>query len=392
MNYANLFRHAAEFDLDSHFMSSVPSFLKVLIIATRQIGDTLITTPLIERTHELWPNATIDFLGFAQAISILEGNPYLNECIEVRRKLTWKEYFQLIHRIRNQYDLALITQPSDRSYFYGFLAAPHRVGVCHLGKEDRGWKKWITQDQVQIDYFQQHVVIEKLKLLRSFESPQSFTSPIRITPTNAASLPFGLEHLPKDYVVLHPTPLNAYKRWPLINWVHLIEYFSNHNIPMVLSGGPGEVDKHLRDQIFHQLSTNAKDLLTDTTGQLSFSQLSHLLHQAKAYIGVDTSITHLAAACNTPTIAIFGATPPTNFGPWPNGYIGIQPYQLRAPSQTVKNVTILQGPGDCVPCRKAGCLDTADSKSECLEQLHVERVIAAFEQLEARPSIQIQHI
>jgi len=96
---------------------------------------------------------------------------------------------------------------------------------------------------------------------------------------------------------------------------------------------------------------------------------------------VDTSVTHLAAACNTPTVALFGATPPTNFGPWPNGFSGKQPYQIRALSQTVSNVTILQGPNACVPCRKAGCDDHANSRSLCLEELDSTRVIQALQKI-----------
>jgi heptosyltransferase-3 len=119
----------------------------------------------------------------------------------------------------------------------------------------------------------------------------------------------------------------------------------------------------------------------DTAGKLSIPHAGSLLRGATLYIGVDTSITHLAAACNTPTITLFGATPPTNFGPWPNGFIGKQPYQLRARSQTVGNITILQGPGECVPCRKAGCLDRADSHSECLDLLEPAQVIEAAEKL-----------
>jgi heptosyltransferase-3 len=119
----------------------------------------------------------------------------------------------------------------------------------------------------------------------------------------------------------------------------------------------------------------------DTAGKLSIPQAGTLLRGAALYIGVDTSITHLAAACNTPTITLFGATPPTNFGPWPNGFIGDQPYQLRARSQTVGCVTILQGPGECVPCRKAGCQDRADSNSECLDLLEPSQVIDAAKQV-----------
>jgi heptosyltransferase III len=53
-------------------------FEKILIIATRQIGDTLITTPLISAIKKKWPNAQIDFLGYDNSLSMLSGNKDLN--------------------------------------------------------------------------------------------------------------------------------------------------------------------------------------------------------------------------------------------------------------------------------------------------------------------------
>jgi heptosyltransferase-3 len=126
------------------------------------------------------------------------------------------------------------------------------------------------------------------------------------------------------------------------------------------------------------LDEKTREHVLDTAGLLTIPQAGTLIRGAIAYVGVDTSITHLAAACNIPTIALFGPTPPTNFGPWPNGFIGEQPYQLRARFQTVGNVTILQGPGECVPCRKAGCEDRASSNSECLDLLDPHQVIEAL--------------
>ena len=35
---------------------------KVLFIATRQIGDVLVSTPLISKARELWPDAQFHFL------------------------------------------------------------------------------------------------------------------------------------------------------------------------------------------------------------------------------------------------------------------------------------------------------------------------------------------
>ena len=356
-------------------------FEKILIIATRQIGDTLITTPLIEKTHSIWPKAKIDFLGFNQAVDILKGNPYLNEVIGTSKKPSKEEYLQLLQKIFFQYDLAIITQPSDRAYLYGLIAAPNRVGVCHPGKEDHGWKKWITLHQVPIDYFSQHVVVEKLKLLDPFLPSKELSKTIRITPPDFDSLPLELQDLSKQYVVVHPSPLNAYKCWPITSWVKLIDYFIQHNLVVVISGGPDKNDQQLVQSILEKLSPSSEQMIINMAGKLRFSELAQVLHHAFAYVGVDTAITHLAASCQTPTIALFGPTPPTNFGPWPNGTSLLQPYLLKASKQTVGNVTILQGPGNCVPCRKAGCDDQANSRSRCLEELHPDSVISAFEEI-----------
>ncbi|TXI12335.1 MAG: glycosyltransferase family 9 protein, partial [Polynucleobacter sp.] len=49
-------------------------FNKILIIATRQIGDTLITTPLLSAIKKKWPHAQIDFLGYNNSLHMLTGN------------------------------------------------------------------------------------------------------------------------------------------------------------------------------------------------------------------------------------------------------------------------------------------------------------------------------
>jgi heptosyltransferase-3 len=173
--------------------------------------------------------------------------------------------------------------------------------------------------------------------------------------------------------------LTAYKRWPLTYWQTLLTWIAEQGWQVVLSASPATQDLQLNKDILSLLDEKTRSHVVDTAGLLSIPQAGTLIRGAIAYIGVDTSITHLAAACNTPAIALFGSTPPTNFGPWPNGFIGMQPYQLRARSQTVGNVTILQGPGECVPCRKAGCEDRASSSSECLDRLEPNQVIAALQ-------------
>lgn len=372
---------------------------KVLFIATRQIGDVLVTTPLISKARQLWPDAEFHFLGYKSKLDMLKGNPDIDQVIETSDRPGIREYLSLFNKLFQRYDLAFVTQPSDRAYIYGLVAAFHRVGV--LGghpqgiqssateKSDRqnAWKKFISMRTVNVDYFSQHVITEKLRLLEIFvKNPSNlFSEPINVTPPIGEALtPAITNALTQPYVVIHPGPLTAYKRWPLAHWQKLIQYLVGHGLKAVLSASPAKQDLLLNEDILSLLDNDTRSRVIDTAGRLSIPQAGSLLRGAKLYIGVDTSITHLAAACNTPTITLFGATPPTNFGPWPNGFIGKQPYQLRARSQTIGNITILQGPGECVPCRKAGCIDHHDSNSECLDLLEVDQVIQAIEKLLAQ--------
>ena len=363
---------------------------KVLFIATRQIGDVLITTPLISKERELWPDAEFHFLGYKGKLDMLKGNPDIAQIIETSDRPGFAEYLSLFNQLFQRYDLAFVTQPSDRAYLYGLVAAFRRVGILSghpQGQQSRAeqqntWKKLISIRNVDVDYFSQHVITEKLRLLEVFfRNPSDlFVKPITVTPPMGEALtPVIASELTQPYIVIHPGPLTAYKRWPLAHWQHLITHLVHRGFQVVLSASPAKQDLQLNHDILSLLETNIRQKVIDTAGKLSIPQAGSLLRGATLYIGVDTSITHLSAACNTPTIALFGATPPTNFGPWPNGFIGKQPYQLRARTQTVGNVTILQGPGECVPCRKAGCLDRADSNSECLDLLEPAQVIEAVE-------------
>lgn len=366
---------------------------KVLFIATRQIGDVLVTTPLISKARELWPNAEFHFLGYKGKLDMLKGNPDIAQIIESSDRPKFGEYLSLFNRLFQRYDLAFVTQPSDRAYLYGLIAAFRRVGILGGHPQGKGhskadkqnaWKKFISMHTVDVDYFAQHVIAEKLRLLEVFfKNPQAlFSKPIEVTPPIGEPLtPVIASALTQPYVVIHPGPLTAYKRWPLAHWQALISNLVQRGFQVVLSASPAKQDLELNQDILSLLDDAVRSKVLDTAGKLSIPQAGSLLRRASLYIGVDTSITHLAAAYNTPTIALFGATPPTNFGPWPNGFVGQQPYQLRARHQTVGNVTILQGPGECVPCRKAGCLDRADSHSECLDLLEPAQVIEAVEKV-----------
>jgi heptosyltransferase-3 len=97
-------------------------------------------------------------------------------------------------------------------------------------------------------------------------------------------------------------------------------------------------------------------------------------------VGTDTVITHMAAALGVPTVALFGPSNPVKWGPWPKGYCREgSPYVMRG-TQRAGNVILLQGNGECVPCREEGCDRHIGSFSRCLLELSADEVIRAVEE------------
>ena len=86
-------------------MSAVHS---VLVVVTRQIGDVLLTTPLIHAARLRWPQAAIDVLGFEGTLGMLQGNPDVSNLIATPARPGAGGLWRLARRLWRQYDLALI--------------------------------------------------------------------------------------------------------------------------------------------------------------------------------------------------------------------------------------------------------------------------------------------
>ena len=99
---------------------------------------------------------------------------------------------------------------------------------------------------------------------------------------------------------------------------------------MRLTGGPAEAERALLRAIMEGLSVDQRAHVADLGGSLAFAELTPLIEGARLFVGPDTSVTHLAAATGTPTVALFGPSHPVAWGPWPADFqaAGIQPVGL----------------------------------------------------------------
>lgn len=344
---------------------------RILVICTRQIGDVLLTTPLIRAARLRWPQASIDVLGFTGSLGMLSGNPDITELIEIEPGAGWRRAASLVWRLWRRYDLALITQRSDREYLIGWLAAKVRVGPAPGYQPSYAWKRRLLHHAVPDGSEALHIVADKLRLLEPW---MAAPPAIDVVPPSAASLPASLAgQLGPRAVVVHVPSMWRYKQWPLDHYRRLIGGLLGDGWQVVLTGGPGAAD---RRQVAAMLDLAEAPRLVDAAGQLTLDELALLLRQAALYIGPDTSVTHLAAASGVPVIGIFGPTNPVVWGPWPQGHDASSPYQRRGQTQRVGRVILLQGPNECVPCTMEGCERHRDSRSDCLVGITPERVLA----------------
>lgn len=349
------------------------AFRRILLVATRQIGDVLLTTPLIAAARESWPQARIEVLAFAGTASVLRGNPAVDAIIEVPARLGFAGGWRLVRRLWRRYDLALVTQPGDRAHLIGLVAARVRSGIVPETGGSNWWKQALLRHAVHAegDRGHEHVTTEKLRLLQPWvrELP-----PPRVVPPGAAPLPADLQaQLRPRAVVVHAPSMWTYKQWPIDHYRVLVAGLLGAGHQVVLTGSTAARDQEciaaLRD-------LGTAPALLDVSGRLDFNQLHGLFAQAALYIGPDTSVSHLAAGTGVPVLAIFGPTNPERWGPRPAGAPdGAVHFVRAAPLQRVGNVTLLQGAQACVPCGRAGCEDHHHSRSDCLQSIAPDRVL-----------------
>lgn len=357
---------------------------RILVVATRQIGDVLLTTPLMRAARERWPEAQIEVIGFAGTLGILRGNPDINGVIELPSRLGWKGFRALTRQLWRRYDLALITQPGDRAHLIGWIAARLRSGIIPAKAGSNWWKRASLAHVVESagDRGKVHVVAEKLSLLAPWLD--TARSAPRVVMPAAGALPKSVEaQLQPDAIVIHVPSMWSYKQWPVAHYRTLAGELLARGWQIVLTGSVSTRD---RECIAPLLDLAPAPQLLDLSGQLDFNQLASLFGKAKLYIGPDTSVSHLAAAAGLPVIAIFGPTNPLRWRPWA-AEAPVQSFFLRrAPVQSEGNVTVLQDTSlSCVPCGFAGCEDHLQSRSDCLLAITPQRVLAqALAELEAK--------
>ncbi|MBS0533686.1 MAG: glycosyltransferase family 9 protein [Proteobacteria bacterium] len=342
----------------------LPAKPRILVIALRRLGDVLLTTPLIASLRKAWPEATIDALVFADTAGILDGNPDLNAVIAMPPRRTAAQSLALAAKLWRGYDLAVSTQSGDRPTFFAAIAGRLCVAPVEAGAKGE-FKRRILHRTLDI-VPGVHRVEEMLRLADTLGIERD----PRLAPPRAApfdAMPDG------PYAVIHAAPMFRYKQWTASGWREVAQALRARGLTVVATGGPAADERAYLDDVWCRIDVKRMD------GALNWAQLAGLLSKAEVFVGPDTSVTHLAAACGAPTVALFGPTDPRLWGPWPVGGLSEMWHDTGAVQQR-GNVWLVQHAYPCTPCQLEGCERRLGSASACLDALSPRQVMVAVDE------------
>lgn len=283
--------------------------MKILVISLAGIGDTLFATPLIHELRANFPQALIDaFVLWDGSRDALEGNPHLNTIFQ-KNLITesTSDSLGFLWKLRSRrYDISINTHPQSRRH-YRIVAKliGARTRVSHDYDHANELDHWLVNRTLPQKY-ERHSADNNLDLLTLLEAKPSLSSHHYELFLTDADETWATEFMARNkfegrrllgvHVGSGGTKNLALRRWPKEKYVELFrELIRRHpKVSVLLMGGPEEKAAHE----FIQREVNSPAVLQPETRSLC--QAAAVIKRCHAFLSVDTSLMHVAAAVAVP--------------------------------------------------------------------------------------------
>ena len=350
---------------------------RALVIQLRHHGDVLLTSPVFTVLKNHAPSVEIDALVYAATRHMLDLHPAIAQVHVVDPR--WKELSapaRLMHEWRlhaamraRGFDLIVHLSEHPRGAFLA-RSLGARYAVAHNFPRKHGaWKKSFTHLAPLPGNGRRHRVELNLDALRRL-GIQPGDDERRLVLVPGADAERSVDDLlakegltAKKFIHFQPGSRWLFKCWPAGRAAALIDALSRRGERVVLTSGPDKGELELNAEICGRIQTQVVALYEKT--MLNLKQLAALSARAKLFVGVDSAPMHIAAAMQTPTVALFGPSGEFDWGPW-----------------MVPHRVVASGEHPCRPCGNDGC--GGGKVSECLSRLPLEAVLNAVDSLLAR--------
>jgi len=348
------------------------ALLRALVIKLRHHGDVLLASPVFSVLKNLAPRMEIDALVYADTRDMLSLHPAIAEIHVIDR--AWKRSgalararaeLALFSRLRaRRYDLVVHLSEHPRGAWLARALGARWTVAPDYADKPRYWKRSFTHRYALPKGARRHMVELNLDALRRLGiRPGEDERRLVLVPGEAAErrvdallAQAGLSA--KSFVHFHPGSRWQFKCWPADRAAALLDELERRGQRVVLTAAPDPAERELVADMLSR--TRAKPL--DLSGQLTLKELAALAGRARLFVGVDSAPMHIAAAMQTPVVALFGPSGELEWGPW-----------------QVAHRVVASSVHPCRPCGNDGC--GGGKVSECLTHLPLASVLTAVDAL-----------
>lgn len=291
--------------------------VRIALIKTSSMGDVIHALPVVTDLVAARPGTVVDWVveeGFADLPRL---HPAVGDVVTValrrwRRALasaaTWAEIRAARARLlAGRYDLALDLQGLLKSVLVARWTGAPIAGFSRAS---------VREPLAALAYAHRYTVdpsLHAIERLRSLAA-QALDYPLTGGPHFGLAAPaLALPWRPagRYAVFLHATS-RAEKQWPASHWHVLGGALAARGLAIVLPWG-GEAERAQAQAIAQAVTPRGRAIVAP---RLRLAECARLLADAAAVVGVDTGLTHLSAALDARTVALFAATPAWRYGPY----------------------------------------------------------------------------
>ena len=279
----------------------------ILLIKTSSLGDVVHNLPVVSDIRARFPHARIDWVVEEAYRDIAGLHPGVRRAIPVALRrwranpfkgANWREFGQFRRALSGvRYDCVIDTQGLIKSALLARSASGMRHGYAGASAREPLAAKFY--DVVHVVSRDLHAVVRNRRLAAmalGYELPAALDYGIAVS-SGAAPIES------RPYCVLLHATSRADKLWPEQAWERLGGELARQGTIAILPWG--DAPERARSERIASAVPGA--VVPPALGVLA---MAGLLAGAQAVIGVDTGLTHLAAALGRPVVALYCGTHP----------------------------------------------------------------------------------
>jgi len=265
--------------------------MKILFVTATRIGDAVLSTGLLGYLVDRYPNARFTIVAGPVAAPLFEAVPRLDRIIALKKRSYgrhWLDLYRIVAPIR--WDIVVDLRHSALTHL---LQAKQRYAVA---------KRDDTEHRVR--------QLARLLSLDPPPSPRLWTLPAHER-WAAALIPSG-----DPVLAIGPTANWGAKQWRPERFAELALRLTAAQ--GILAGARVAVmaASHERAQAEPVLAALPAGRRIDLIGKVDLLTAAAAIKRTALFVGNDTGLMHIAAATGTPTLGLFGPSPPERYAPW----------------------------------------------------------------------------